>query len=149
MLRQLTTQTLPLTDVRKKICRIHAECLRGAEAGVYGYLFPSLSSSRELPTLIPYFFKCLTCSQTKFRDKPFYLTGCIFKNVGEVISADLATGLPASLWNNHHLAMFADHFSSYIWSCPLSNKSDVIPLIPKFTALVEKASSHYRHVSEN
>lgn len=70
-------------------------------------------------------------------NKSFPLVKRTYKHVGEVISTDLALGLPLSLRKNVCLAVFVDSYSKFVWVKPLISKSEAQNYIPKLVALIK------------
>lgn len=79
---------------------------------------------------------CATCICAKMVNKSFPLTKRTFTHIGEVISTDLAVGLPRSLKQNAYLAIFIGSYSKFVWVKPLTSKSEAQNYIPKLVAFI-------------
>lgn len=99
--------------------------------------YPELLKSIDISKLT-----CDTCERTKMRNKSFKLTHRTYEQVGEVISSDLAVGLPMTLQKNVALAIFVDHYSSFVWVRPIRGKHEAAELFPAICALVKTQTEH-------
>lgn len=69
--------------------------------------------------------RCTWCDQGKSKRRPYGSSSRTYTSVGELIHSDLSGELPLSSSGYKYILTFIDEYSKYMWSIPLSRKSQV------------------------
>ena len=106
---------------------------------------PSLSILNKLMSSLNLsscsFSNCNSCSINKSHKLPFGASSLTTIFALEVIFSDVWSSPVYSINSYKYYVVFIDHYTHYIWLCPLKKKSDTAAVFLTFKSLVEKQFS--------
>uniref|UniRef100_A0A6N2KS64 Integrase catalytic domain-containing protein n=1 Tax=Salix viminalis TaxID=40686 RepID=A0A6N2KS64_SALVM len=100
--------------------------------------YPSSPSYLSVSLLHGHLYNCDSCLCNKSQQLPFYVSTLKSRGPLDLIYTDVWGPAPISSSKGFRFyVIFVDHFTKYIWFYPLSHKSDVLTIFPKFKVTVE------------
>ena len=80
---------------------------------------------------------CEVCALTKFKNQRNHTVSERKSDVLALVSIDICGALPTSRNNYNYFLLIVDNYSRKIWNVPLRQKSDAIPELKRWKAIVE------------